>query len=325
MIVDCAHYRGGARQQESPMSIEGAAACAQAGDGFVWLGIHDPDAQEMAAIQRHFDVHELAVEDAEALHQRAKLEAYGDDQAFVVLRTARYLDATEEVEFGEIHLFVGPGFAISLRHGEASELGPARRRLEDRPELVRLGPLAVVWAVLDKVVDDYEPVVEGLANDIEEVETRVFEAESDQTRRVYLLKREVIDFHRAVHPLLAPLAAVDRGAYPAIGEELAPFFRDINDHVQLVHDEVATHRELLTSALQANLAVLSVQQNRVVRTISAWAAIIAVPTLIASIYGMNFEQMPELAWQYGYLMAIAMMVALGAGLFAFFRRVRWLD
>ena len=324
MIVDCAHYRDGARQRDAPISIQQAAERAARREGFVWLGLHEPSDEEMELVQAHFALHELAVEDAAGPHERAKLEAY-ENAYFLVLRTARYLDEPEEVEFGEIHIFTGRGYAITVRHGEASELAPARRALEARSDLLAAGPISVTWAVLDKVVDDYEPVVAGLDNDIEEVEQLVFAGDADQTRRIYLLKREVIDFYRAVHPLLAPLAAVERGAIPAIPEALLPYFRDVNDHVKLVHEEVASQRELLTSVLEANLALLSVRQNEVVRTISAWAAIIAVPTLIASVYGMNFEHMPELRWELGYPAVVAVMVAAAIALYRFFHRVRWLE
>jgi magnesium transporter len=306
------------------MSIPEAAECARAGDGFVWLGLYEPTDHEMEQVQDQFDLHELAVEDAAGPHERAKLEAY-ENAYFLVLRTARYLDEPEEVEFGEIHIFTGRGYAISVRHGTASQLGPARRALEARPDLLSAGPISVTWAVLDKVVDDYEPVVAGLDTDIEEVEQLVFAGDVDQTQRIYLLKREVIDFYRAVHPLLAPLATVERGALPAIPDVLLPYFRDVNDHVKLVHEEIASQRELLTSVLEANLAVLSVRQNEVVRKISAWAAIIAVPTLIASVYGMNFERMPELRWELGYPVVVAVMLAAAVALHRFFRHARWLD
>jgi magnesium transporter len=324
VIVDCAHYRDGARQREHPMSIPEAAECAGRGDGFVWLGLYEPSDDEMEEVRRHFGLHELAVEDARAPHERAKLEAYDDDY-FLVLRTARYLDEPEAVEFGEIHIFTGRGYAISVRHGEGSELGPARRALEARPDLLSAGPISVTWAVLDKVVDDYEPVVAGLETDIEEVEQLVFSGDVDQTRRIYLLKREVIEFYRAVHPLLAPLAAIERGTFPVVPSSMLPYYRDINDHAKLVHEEISSQRELLTSVLEANLAILSARQNEVVRKISAWAAIIAVPTLIASVYGMNFEHMPELRSEFGYPLAVAVMLATAIGLYAFFRRVRWLD
>lgn len=325
MIVDCAHYRAGERQDKEPLEIEHAArVAAAAGDGeFVWLGLRDPGADELAEAERTFRLDELAVEDARKAHQRPKLEDY-DGSLFVVLRTARYDDEREEVEFGEIHLFLGSGYAITVRHGEASELAAARARLETRPELLAAGPASVAWAVMDTVVDDYMPVVEGIENDITEVEESVFSGAGNVTPRIYFLKREVIEFHRAVSPLLAPLQALERGAYPQVTDELRSFFRDVADHSRRIEEQVAAQRELLTSVLEANLALLSVRQNEVVRTISAWAAIIAVPTFLASIWGMNFEDMPELAEPWGYPAALALMAVLVLLLYRFFRRIAWL-
>jgi magnesium transporter len=322
-IVDCAHYADGVRQHEGPLSIEQAASAARGDGEFVWLGLVDPSDEEMEEVARAFDLHELAVEDAEHAHQRPKLEDYGNSY-FAVLRPARYDDAKEEVEFGEIHLFLGPGYVIAVRHGAAGELAPARQRLERRPDLMREGPAAAVWAILDKVVDDYLPVVEGIDNDIEEVEAEIFTRHGEPTQRIYFLKREVIEFHRAVAPLLTPLEQFERGAFPQYGPELQSFFRDVADHARRVDEQVMSQRELLTSVLEANLALQSVRQNEVVRQISAWAAIIAVPTFIASVYGMNFEYMPELDSRIGYPLALLVMAACVALLYRFFRRINWL-
>jgi magnesium transporter len=324
MIIDCAHYRDGERQHEGPLEIERAAELARGpGDDFVWLGLRDPVAEELDRIGAIFGLHELALEDARKAHQRPKLEGY-DTSFFIVLRTARYNDEREEVEFGEINLFLGSGYAIVVRHGEASDLADARRRVEARPELLREGPGAVAWAVLDKVVDDYMPVVAGIDNDIQEVEEEVFATgHGESTQRIYFLKREVIEFHHAVFPLLAPLEAMERGAYPQIGESLRRFFRDVADHARRVNEQVNAQRELLTSVLEANLALLSVRQNEVVKQISAWAAIIAVPTFIASIYGMNFEHMPELDSRIGYPLALTVMLLAVLVLHRFFRRIGW--
>ncbi|HYU62080.1 MAG TPA: magnesium/cobalt transporter CorA [Solirubrobacterales bacterium] len=324
MIVDCAHYSGGKRQHEHPLSPQEAAKLAKGNADFVWLGLHEPDAEEMSVVEREFDLPELAVEDAAHAHQRPKLEDYEGNKYFVVLRTARYDDAKEEVEFGEIHLFIGNGYVIAVRHGEASELAAARGRLEQRPDLLEMGPASAVWAILDKVVDDYRPVVDGIETDIEEVEEEIFTQHGDSTQRIYFLKREVIEFHRAVAPLLGPLEQLERGAFPQIGPKLQSFFRDVADHARRVDETVMSQRELLTSVLEANLALLSVRQNEVVRAISAWAAIIAVPTFIASVYGMNFEYMPELDSHIGYPLALLAMGACIVVLYRFFRRIRWL-
>lgn len=324
MIVDCAHYRGGERQHREPLQIEEAAevAGAAAEDEFIWLGLRDPSDEELERTQHAFDLNPLAVEDARNAHQRPKLEDY-DGSVFIVLRPARYVDEAESVEFGEIHLFLARHYAIAIRRGEASELRPARQRLE-QSNLIDNGVGAVAWAVLDKVVDDYQPVVEGIDNDITEVEQDIFAGGGDSTERIYFLKREVIEFHRAVAPLLPFLEALERGAYPQVDEELRRYFRDVADHARRVDEQVNSQRELLTSVLEANLALLSVRQNEVIRSISAWAAIIAVPTFLASIWGMNFEYMPELDERWGYPLGLAMMAVAVFFLHRFFRSIDWL-
>jgi magnesium transporter len=324
MIVDCAHYKDGTRQHDGPLAPEEAARIAREGNDFVWLGLYEPDMSEMESVAKAFDLPELAVEDAEHAHQRPKLEDYDDNNYFVVLRPARYDDDREEVEFGEIHIFIGPGYVIAVRHGKASELGPARQRLEERRDLLESGPASAVWAILDKVVDDYGPVVDGLEKDLEEVEEEIFSRRGDPTQRIYFLKREVVEFHRAVYPLLNPLESLERGTFVQIDPKLQSFFRDVADHARRVDESVMSQRELLTSVLEANLALLSVRQNEVVRAISAWAAIIAVPTFIASVYGMNFEYMPELDSRLGYPLALLAMAACVVALHRFFTRIRWL-
>src|SRR6185436_14253429 len=211
MIVDCAHYRDGRRQHEGKMAPEEAATICKQDPGFVWLGMVEPSEEELSRVQDIFGLHELAVEDAQSFHLRPKVEAYEGDVTFVVLRTARYVDEREEVEFGEVSIFVGPGFIITVRQGVAADLHQARLKLEARPHLLEEGPAAVLWAILDKIVDDYAPVVEGLESDIEEVEKTVFAGTVAPTERIYSLRREVTDFYRAVHPLLAPLGGVERG------------------------------------------------------------------------------------------------------------------
>jgi magnesium transporter len=324
MIVDCAHYRDGRRQHEGKMEPQDAAAICRNEEGFVWLGMVEPAADELENVQDIFGLHELAVEDAQSFHLRPKVEQYEGAITFVVLRTARYVDEREEVEFGEISIFVGPGFVITVRQGAASDLHPARLRLESRPELLREGPASVLWAIADQVVDDYAPVVEGLERDIEEVEQLVFSGSHAPTRRIYLLRREVTDFYRAVHPLLGPAAAITKGGVLPIGDGLRTYFRDVDDHLKLVDEEVLAQRDLLSVVLQANMAVLSVEQNDVVRKISAWAAIITVPTFIASFYGMNFTSMPELHKGWGYPAVVVLMLLAGILLYASFKRARWL-
>jgi magnesium transporter len=321
VIVDCAYYRDGCRQRAEAMTLDEAGALCAANDGFVWLGLFEPSGELLSEVQGRFGLHDLAVEDAQSFHLRPKLEHYDGDVLFAVVRTARYDDVKEEVEFGEISLFLGPHFAVTVRQGVASDLHPARLRLEGRPELLAEGPRSVLWAVLDQVVDDYAPVVEGLERDIEEVERTVFAGSVAPTERVYLLRREVTDFYRAVHPLLGPIDNLERGE---AGAALRPFLRDVMDHLRLVNDEVQAQRELLATILEANMAVISVEQNEVVRRISGWAAILAVPTLMASIYGMNFRHMPELNWTAGYPVVLVLMFGVAFGLYRYLKHVGWL-
>jgi magnesium transporter len=324
MIVDCAHYHDGRRQHEGPMAPEEAAAICGREPGFVWLGVVEPSADELASMQAAFGLHELAVEDAQSFHLRPKVEQYDEGISFVVLRTARYLPEREEVEFGEISIFLGASFVITVRQGAASDLHAARLRIEDRPQLLREGPQAALWSILDQVVDDYAPVVEELERDIEEIEQVVFSGAAAPVHRIYLLRREVSDFYRAVHPLLTPVAALARGTLLDVSPPVAQYFRDVADHLNLVNEEVIAQRDLLTTILQANMAVIGVEQSDIVRKISGWAAIITVPTFIASFYGMNFEHMPELRWHAAYPLVIALMVITALALHRSFKRAGWL-
>jgi magnesium transporter len=323
VIVDCAHYRDGVRQNEGTLPLDVAEKCVVGDGDFVWLGLFEPSVAELRDVGARFNLHELALEDAYEAHQRPKLESY-DDSYFVVLRPARYDDAKEEVEFGEIMLFLSSTYVIAVRHGAASELKGVRKHLEVHPELLESGPAAAVWAIVDKVVDDYSPVVSGIDNDITEVETDIFGDSGDSTQRIYFLKREVIEFHNATAPLIAPLESLERGAFPDMDDQLRRYFRDVADHARRIDEQVSSQRELLTSILQANLALLSVRQNHIVRQISAAAAIIAVPTFLASIWGMNFTHMPELDERWGYAFALGLMALAVIALLTFFRRIRWL-
>jgi magnesium transporter len=324
MIVDCAYYKDRQRQEAAPISLERALECVNTGVGFVWLGLKDPTEGEIANVARVFGVPELPVEEASHVHQRPKLDDHGN-HFYGVVKTAWYDETEEEVHFGEIHVFLGPRYVITVRHGEAAELHPARRHLEEEhPNLFDAGPASVVWAVLDQVVGDYEPVVAGIDDDIEEVEQAVFESGAEQTQRIYFLKREVIEFHRAVAPLVPPLDALERGAFPQMPEELRRFFREVLGRTRRIDEQVNSQRELLTSILEANLSLIGVQQNKAVQAISAWAAIIAVPTFLASIWGMNFRHMPELSLTFGYPLALAVMLAGTLVLHRFFRRIGWL-
>jgi magnesium transporter len=317
VIVDCAHYRDGRRQHEGQMDLDRAAeVCQQAGDGgFVWIGLFEPDAAELAEVQDRFGLHDLAVEDAQTFHLRPKVEQYDEaDIFFAVLRTARYVEEREEVEFGEVAIFLSRRFLITVRQGAASDLHGARRRLERRPELLEEGPAAAFWAIFDKVVDDYSPVVEGLEQDVEEVEATVFGGAAAATERIYKLRREVTDFYRAVHPLLGPLDALERGTYTQVGERLVPFFRDVNDHLKLVNEEVAGQRDLLAIVLQANMAVISVEQNQIsvrqnetMKQLTIIATIFLPLSFITGFFGMNF------GWLIAHITSFWVFAAYGIG------------
>ena len=299
MIIDCAHYRDGRRQHEGPLQLEEAAARCSEG-GFVWLGLFEPLPEELAEVRASFGLHELAVEDAQTFHLRPKFERFDQGLQFVILRTARYDDAREEVEFGEISIFLGEGFVITVRQGVGSELHGARLRLEQHPELLEGGPASVLWAILDKVVDDYAPVVEGLERDIEDAEATVFSGAVAPTERIYFLRREASDFYRAVHPLLAPLDMLERGSFVPVDAALVPYLRDVHDHVRLVDEEVAAQRDLLRTVLEANMAVISTQQtetsvrqNESVRQLTLIATVFLPLTFLTGFFGQNFGWLIE--------------------------------
>jgi magnesium transporter len=322
VLVDCAVYEKG-RRRPGELALEDTYEAARQEGAFAWLGLYEPTASEFDSVRREFDLHELAVEDAIKAHQRPKLEVYGDS-LFLVLKTARWQDATESIEFGEILIFVGDGFLVSVRHGE-TELHDVRLRLEERPGLLRLGEGAALHAIVDRVVDDYEPVVEALVAAANDVEIQVFSpGGGNPAERIYRLKRAVLELDGAVEPLLEPVHLLASGAYPLIPEELRTYFRDVEDHLRRLATRVREYRDLLTSVLTANLTQFSVRQNEDVRRISAWAAIIAVPTAVAGIYGMNFEHMPELTWTFGYPLVLAVIVLACTALYWRFRKIGWL-
>ena len=324
MIVDCAVYEDG-RRRDGDLSLEDAYEAGDPDSGtFVWIGLHEPTADEFDSVAREFNLHELAVEDAIKAHQRPKLEVY-DDTIFLVLKTTVYEEEAEQVETGQIMIFVGPGFVITVRHTRYTDLAPVRRRLEERPDLLRCGPGAVLHAIVDRVVDDYVPVVEAVDDDIEEVENEVFSPTREQpTERIYKLSREVLELHRATAPLVDPLARLARGQYAFVHDDLQAYLRDVYDHIVRTNEQVEGFRDLLHGVLEANLAQVSVRQNEDMRKISAWVAIIAVPTMLAGIYGMNFEHMPELRWTFGYPLVLAVMVVACGSLYRYFKKVGWL-
>ncbi len=291
MIIDCAHYKDGRRRDDGPVSLEEAAARRDEG-GFVWLGLFEPTEAEMDQVRLLFGLHELAVEDALNSHQRPKVEMYDKDLRLVILRTARYGEEAEEVEFGNIAVLLAPTFVITVRQKMASDLRDARQRLEQRPELLTAGSSSALWAILDEVVDDYAPVVAGLERDIDEVEATVFSGSVAPTERIYSLRHEATNFYRAVHPLLAVIATVK---HTTLARELRPYLRDVQDHLLAVEEEVAAQRDLLGTVLQANMAVLSVEQTRVsvrqnatIEQLTVLATVFLPLTFITGFFGQNF-------------------------------------
>ena len=337
-MVDSAVYCAGKRTCSPTTLPETFRELRDQENGMAWIGLYRPDEAELTSLAQEFDLHELAVEDAIHAHQRPKLERYGDT-LFVVLRAARYIDVREEVEFGELHIFVGSDFVVTVRHAESPDLSVVRRRLEGDPELLSLGTEAVLYAILDAVVDGYEPVVAGLEHDIDEIESEVFNGDANVSRRIYELSREVVDFQRAAHPLSGMLTSLAAGfdKYD-VDLELRRALRDVEDHVTQVNERIDGFRNLLRDILTVNsilvaqkqndemtrLSQASNAQNEEVKKISAWAAIGFAPTLVAGVYGMNFRNMPELRWYYGYPIAVGLMLAISVGLYIVFKRRDWL-
>ncbi|MFI1398022.1 magnesium and cobalt transport protein CorA [Streptomyces sp. NPDC020681] len=337
-IVQAALYRDGRRVSAPDSLAETYRQLGEYPDGMAWIGLHRPTESELFSLATEFDLHELAVEDAMEAHQRPKLERYGDT-LFVVLRAARYLDAQEEVDFGELHVFVGKDFLITVRHGAAPDLSAVRRRMEGTPELLALGPEAVLYAILDAVVDGYAPVVAGVQNDIDEIETQVFGGDPAVSRRIYELAREMVEFQRATRPLVGMLHALMAGfAKYGTDEELQRYLRDVADHVTHTSERVDSFRQALADILTVNATLVTQQQNEEMRSmaqagieqneeikkISSWAAILFAPTLVGTIYGMNFEHMPELSWRFGYPFAIGLMGVVCVSLYVIFKRRGWL-
>jgi magnesium transporter len=324
VIVDCGVYSDGVRQDLARDPETVATALDDDGECFGWVGLFEPSEAEMARVQQLFDLHELAVEDAMKGHQRPKVERYGDS-IVVVLRTLWYVDAEDAVETGQVSVFVGKRYVVTVRHGEGAGLATARHELEERASVLGHGPSAVLWAICDSVVDGYESVAESVEVDVDEVEASVFSQDrTSDAERIYTLKREVLEMRRAVLPLREPMEAFAHGDVYSIAPEAVPFFRDVADHVIRVSDQTEALDTLLSSALNAHLARVSVQQNDDMRRISAWVAIAAVPTMLAGIYGMNFENMPELHWHYGYYALLALMVLVCTSMYGGFRRAGWL-
>jgi magnesium transporter len=322
MIVDCAVYEDGCRRQGA-LLLADAGEAAERDGAFVWIGVFEPSEEEFDAVRREFNLHELAVEDAVNAHQRPKVELYGDT-LLVVLKTARHVDGREDLETGEILLFVNRDFVVTVRHGQAA-LHDVRLQVEKRPDLLSCGSGAVLYAIVDRIVDDYEPVVEAVEAEIQEVEHEVFSPDRrNPAERIYTLEREVLDLHRAITPLSPAIDKLARGSHELIHPELRTYFRDVHDHLLRLSSRIDGFRDLLSSALQANLTQAAVRQNEDMRRISAWVAILAVPTGVAAIYGMNFNFMPELEWRFGYPLVLCVIVLLCTVLYWRFRRSGWL-
>ncbi|MFD8544244.1 magnesium/cobalt transporter CorA [Streptomyces sp. NPDC059649] len=337
-VITAALYRDGHRVSTHDTLADAFRQQRATTDTLAWIGLHRPTPSELVTLASEFDLHPLAVEDALEAHQRPKLERYGGT-LFVVLRAARYLDDAEEVDFGELHLFVGRDFVITVRHGGAPDLTAVRRRMEDAPELLKRGPEAVLYAILDAVVDGYAPVVAGVQTDIDEIETEVFGGDPRVSRRIYELSREVVEFQRATRPLNGILESLTAGFEKyAIDEELRRYLRDVADHVLHTTERVDGFRQALQDILTVNatlvnqqqnaemraLAEAGFEQNEEVKKISSWAAILFAPTLVGTIYGMNFQNMPELHWSFGYPFAIGLMVVVCVSLYFIFKRRDWL-
>ncbi|TFC12428.1 magnesium and cobalt transport protein CorA [Cryobacterium algoritolerans] len=336
-LIDNAIYVDG-RRAATPKTLDETYEVMKANNGFAWIGMYRPLEREVRSVAAEFSLHHLAVEDALKGHQRAKLERF-DDILFVVLRPARYIDDEERVEFGELHVFVGPDFVVTIRHAESPNLAKVRTRMESTPELLAFGPEAVLYAILDQVVDEYGPVVAGLENDIDEIEDQLFDGDQEVSRRIYALSREVIEFQRATQPLVGVLEALQRGFDKySVDVELHHHLRDVLDHTLRVAERGDAFRQLLDNALIVHstlvtqrqndetrrLSETSLAQSEEVKKISSWAAILFAPTLVGTIYGMNFTHMPELKWVFGYPFALGLMVAMGFGLYGVFKKKGWL-
>ena len=336
-LIDNAIYVDG-RRVASPATLDETFEVMKANNGFAWIGLYRPSEEEVRSVADEFSLHHLSVEDALKGHQRAKFERF-DEILFLVLRPARYIDADERVEFGEVHVFVGHDFVVTIRHAESPNLAKVRKRLEETPQLLAFGPEAVLYAILDQIVDEYGPVVAGLENDIDEIEDELFDGDPAVSRRIYDLSREVTKFQRATQPLIGMFESLQGGfAKYNVDVELQHHLRDVLDHTQRVVERGNSFHQLLQDALTVHGTLVSQRQNdemrhlsetglaqsEEVKKISGWAAILFAPTLIGTIYGMNFDFMPELHWVWGYPLAIGLMAAMGFGLYVVFKKRNWL-
>ena len=322
-VVNCVAYCEGRRI--ATVEIGDISRVLEHPDRFVWVGLHAPSAEVLRQVQREFGLHDLAIEDAYRAHQRPKLETYGDS-LFIVLRTARINAEQHRIDFGETHFFVGSNFIVSVRHGSSLSYADVRARCETTPQLLRKGPGFALYALMDSIVDQYFPVIEALEQDLESIEEKIFGEKStrETTQQIYQLKRQLLEVKRAISPLIDICNRLVRFDLEVIPEGTRPYFRDIYDHVIRINEMVDNARELLTTALEANFSLISIAQNEVAKRFAGWAAIIAVPTMIAGIYGMNFKVMPELDWPYAYPVVLVVTFGLSGLLYLFFKRSGWL-
>jgi magnesium transporter len=322
-VIDAAAYAGGVRVAN--LSLDQIRAALTRSDQFVWIGLYEPDQVMLRELQQQVGLHDLAIEDAYNAHQRPKLEQY-ENSLFIVLRTAQIVRDPKHIEFGETHLFVGANYVITVRHGSLRSHVSLRQRCETTPHALAKGPGYVLYALMDFVVDQYLPIVAEIEEEVQELEEKLLEdpSSAEATHRIYRLKRDLLSLRRAVAPLAEVANRLTRFDLPHIPEDTRPYFRDVYDHVLRLNETIDMQRELLTTALEAHLSLMSVAQNEHMKRITAWAGMIAVPTMIAGVYGMNFEHMPELGWTYGYYGSLGVMALACVGLYVGFKKSGWL-
>jgi magnesium transporter len=319
-VVACAAYEGGRRITD--IDIEQAGCVAPGSKGFVWIGLHEPDEALLQTVQARFGLHDLAIEDAHLAHQRPKFEVYGNS-LFIVLRTAHLQDC--KIQYGETHIFAGKGYIVTVRHGSSTAYKEVRARCESVPKMLSMGESFVLYSIMDFIVDKYFPVIHELEAEVDDIENAVFSEGSSrrEIERIYELRHELLLFRRVVQPLQEVCARIMRFDAPLANDKMSPYFRDVQDHVIRVVESIDNLRDLLSSALEANLLLSSAQQNEVMKRLAGWAAILAVPTAIAGVYGMNFKWMPELEQPYGYPVLMTFMVTLCGYIYWRLRRAGW--
>ena len=322
-VVNCAAYLDGRRV--GSIEVDDIKETLQHSNKFLWVGLHEPEEETLQQFQRELCLHDLAIEDAHNAHQRPKIETYGDT-LFVVLRTAQINKESNSIEFGETHFFVGHNFLVTIRHGSSISYIDVRRRCENTPQLLQKGQGFALYAVMDSIVDQYFPVVEVLEEQLQNIEEKIFKDKPtrETTERIYQLKRQLLEVKRAVSPLIDICNRLMRFDIKLISAETQPYFRDIYDHALRINEMVDHARELLNTALEANFSLISISQSEVSKKFAGWAAILAVPTMVAGFYGMNFKFMPELNWYYGYPMVVTFTISLCLFIYLLFRRSGWL-